>query len=124
MQHVLPDTNAGNWAKKTPTPGSGLNVTAMDVAWYHYEDTGAWAALRGRMSKKPPPRIFAANLPNAFTHFLHHCGALLNDSATVERLKVRLPSCLSASADRTHGNSLTASIAEHRLRLSHSYLLP
>jgi metal-dependent amidase/aminoacylase/carboxypeptidase family protein len=84
-QHILPDTNAGNWAKK------GHNVTASEVASYRFEGDGAWHALRKRLNGKAPPVIFASTLVNVYGHFFHHCRTLLSDAAVMERLAVSTP---------------------------------
>ncbi len=82
LQHVLPDTNAGNWAKK------GHNATASEVASYRFEGDAAWHALRKRFNGKPPPVIFASQLVNVYGHFFRHCRTLLSDAAVMERLAV------------------------------------
>ncbi|KAK9835304.1 hypothetical protein WJX81_000609 [Elliptochloris bilobata] len=79
--HVLPDTNAGNWAKK------GHNASAMDTAYYKFGDADAWHELKKGVFNRPPPRIFTVRLVSAFGHSFRHCRALLNDTATMERLQ-------------------------------------
>ena len=81
-QHVLPDSNRANFAKK------GHNGSALDTAYYSYGDKDGWHELRKRMSGRPPPRVFASQLTHAFGHFVQHCNALLNDTATMQRLEV------------------------------------
>ena len=80
---MLPKTNAGNYAKK------GHNGSAVDTAYYMYGDEDGWHELRKRMSGKRPPRFFTAQLTRAFGHFVRHCSALLNDTATMQRLQVQ-----------------------------------
>ena len=81
-QHVLPDTNVGNPTKK------GHNSSKWATAYYTYGDKDGWHELRKRVSGRPPPRVFSAQLTRAFGHFVQHCSALLNDSATMQRLQV------------------------------------
>ena len=80
---MLPDTNVENWAKKAH------NASALDTAYYAYGDKDGWHELRKRVSGKPPPRVFTAQLTRAFGHFVQHCSALLNDTATMQRLQVQ-----------------------------------
>lgn len=80
-QHVLPDTNVENFEKKGHEP--------LETAYYTYGDKVGWHELRKRVSSRPPPRVFSAQLTRAFGHFVQHCSALLNDSATMQRLQVQ-----------------------------------